>query len=183
MRHTIMTEKIARRGIHVPSELSADFLGQIHVRDVASTNVIALDGADTVAQVREWLASRGPETVHQGFPVLDDNGRLAGVLTRRDLNDPAAHGDVAVSSLVKRAPVVIFDDNSLQEARDHMVHERVGRLLVVRRAEPGKVTGILSRSDLLSAHLREISDSRHRESTPILQVMRFWRPAPAKRAK
>ncbi len=174
MRHTIMTEKIARRGVRVPSEFSADFLDQIHVREVASTNVIALDDKDTVGEVREWLATRKPETLHQGFPVVDGNGRLAGVLTRRDLLDLDLKADRPISELIKRPPVVIHEDNTLQEARNHMVHERVGRMPVVSREQSGKVIGILSRSDILSSHLQEIHESKKTERTPILHIIRFW---------
>ena len=174
MRNTIMTEKIARRGVRVPSELSADFLEQVHVRQVASANVIALDAADTVEEVRGWLATRAPETLHQGFPVIDGEERLIGVLTRRDLLDLAAAANDPIHRLIKRAPVVIYEDNTLREARDHMIEERVGRLPVVKRTAPGKVVGILSRSDLLSAHRREISESKVAERTANLRIMRFW---------
>jgi len=46
MRNSIMTEKIARRGIRVPTEYSADFLDQVLVRDVSSSKVIALADSD-----------------------------------------------------------------------------------------------------------------------------------------
>ncbi|HSR66204.1 MAG TPA: chloride channel protein, partial [Xanthomonadaceae bacterium] len=42
MRNTIMTEKIARRGVRVPTEYAADYLDQVLVRDSASRNVTAL---------------------------------------------------------------------------------------------------------------------------------------------
>src|SRR5205823_7483986 len=42
MRNTIMTEKLARRGVRVPMEYAADYLDQVLVRQVASKGVIAL---------------------------------------------------------------------------------------------------------------------------------------------
>jgi H+/Cl- antiporter ClcA/CBS domain-containing protein len=179
MRHTIMTEKIARRGVRVPSELSADFLGQVHVREMASTDVVALDGEDTVEEIQSWLRTRAPDTLHQGFPVMSADGqRLIGLLTRRDLLDLEVGKDQPIAKLIKRAPVVIHDDNTLLEARDHMVHERVGRLPVVTRANPHVVIGILSRSDILSAHLRELHEARVTEKTPFLRIVRFWDGGP-----
>ena len=173
MRHTIMTEKIARRGVKVPTEFAADLLDQIHVRDVASTNVIALDGEDTVQEVRDWLSTRAPETLHQGFPVIG-NGRMIGVLTRRNLLDLKIEPGQRITTLITRPPIVVYDDNTLREARDHMVKERVGRLPVVSRSAPEKLVGILSRSDVLSAHLSEIHEAAQPERTPILQIVRFW---------
>jgi predicted transcriptional regulator len=39
-----------------------------------------------------------------------------------------------------------------------MVREGVGRLPVVSRDDPGKVIGMLTRSDLLSAHKRRLEE-------------------------
>ena len=88
---------------------------------------------------------------------------LVGVITRRDLLDPAQNGDVLVSDLVRRPPVVVFEDSTLRDAADQMVIEEVGRLPVVRRDAPRQVVGIVSRSDLLAAHaprLRAARDAR-----------------------
>ena len=58
--------------------------------------------------------------------------------------------------------VVVYEDSSQREVADHMVREGVGRLVVVKREEPGRVLGIVARSDLLSAHGRRL-DEAHRE--------------------
>src|SRR5690606_13494351 len=42
MRNSIMTEKIARRGIRTPEEYLADTLDQVLVREVASTGIVSL---------------------------------------------------------------------------------------------------------------------------------------------
>ncbi|MDD5302675.1 MAG: chloride channel protein, partial [Elusimicrobia bacterium] len=52
MRHTIMTEKIERRGVRVPSEYAADHLDGVLVRDAASAAVVALAADLTVAEAR-----------------------------------------------------------------------------------------------------------------------------------
>ncbi|HEU4753149.1 MAG TPA: chloride channel protein, partial [Armatimonadota bacterium] len=161
MRHTIMTEKIARRGIRVPAEYAADYLEQVLVRSAASAPVVTLQAGDTLEKTRAWLAQRGPGTRHQGYPVLDKAGRLMGVVTRRDLMDPAHPGDRRIQELIRRPPVVAFEDNSLREAADHMVHEGVGRLPVVSPERPDHVIGIITRSDLLAAHKRRLQEASH----------------------
>ena len=45
-----------------------------------------------------------------------------------------------------------FPDMTLRDAADHMVRENVGRLPVITRADPSRVVGIITRSDLLRAH-------------------------------
>jgi CBS domain-containing protein len=161
MRNTIMTEKIARRGVRVPSEYLGDMLDRIIARDARSPTVVTLKAEDTVESARTWIQSRGPGTSHQGFPLLDALGLLVGVLTRRDLLNPAHEGGELLRSLVRRPPVVVFEDNSLREAADLMVLQGIGRLPVVAREAPRRVTGMLSRNDLLAA-TRHRLDEMHR---------------------
>jgi len=152
MRSSIMTEKLARRGARIRTEYAVDHLSHVLVRDGATTEVVSLKARDRLGDVRRWLASSAPGASHQGFPVLDEKGELCGVLTRRDLLDTARTDDVTIGSLVRRSVVVVYDDNTLREAADHMVRAGVGRLPVVSREAPRVVIGIVSRSDLLSAH-------------------------------
>src|SRR4029077_9921354 len=76
MRHSIMTEKIARRGVRTPAEYVPDELEQVLVRDVASKAVVALKAQDTLEQARHWLGSDDAGTRHSGFPVLNERGVL-----------------------------------------------------------------------------------------------------------
>src|SRR5690606_5830981 len=155
MRHSIMTEKLARRGAAVRTEYALDFLSQILVRDVMSRDLVTLRADQPLGEVRAWLASGAGGATHQGFPVLGADGRLAGVVTRRDLLGAETEAQL-VRDVVKRRPAVIFTDNTLREAADHMVRERVGRLAVVTRQAPLELVGIITRSDLLAAHERRL---------------------------
>jgi len=58
----------------------------------------------------------------------------------------------------------VFTDNSLRDAADQMVRAGVGRLPVVERHAPRKVVGMLSRSDLLSAHAGRLNAGKARRS-------------------
>jgi H+/Cl- antiporter ClcA/CBS-domain-containing membrane protein len=151
-RNSIMTEKLARRGANVRVEYTSDYLAQRLVRDVELGDVVTLRASDRLRDVREWLASAAPGSSHQGFPVVDARDQLVGVLTRRDLVGSTVDLSTPLSALVRRAPVVVFTDNSLRDAADQMVRAAVGRLPVVERAAPRTVVGMLSRSDLLGAH-------------------------------
>ena len=161
MRNTIMTEKIVRRGVRVPSDYAADYLDQINVGDACSRNVVSLRANETVAEVRRWLATDGLTTKHQGFPVLDDQGQLLGVVTRRQLYDATLADEARVRSLIQRAPLVVSEDHTLREAADHMVEREVGRLVVLSRQTPHRMVGIITRGDLLAAHARRLREARH----------------------
>ena len=164
MRNSIMTEKLARRGTMVRTEYAMDHLAQIVVRDAASRDPVTIAAEWTLADVRAWLAAGAGGATHQGFPVVDAHGILVGVVTRRDLlNGEAA--TLCVRDVVKRAPVVIFEDSTLRDAADHMVREGVGRLAVVSRAHPRHVAGMISRSDLLAAHAPRLRAREEREQS------------------
>ena len=160
MRNTIMTEKIVRRGVRVPADYSADYLDQVWVRDACSREVISLRGDQRLADVRNWLAHDSAASHHQGFPVLDPQGALVGVLTRRNLLNPNAATDATLASLIDRAPVVVRENHSVREAADHMIEADVGRLVVVDATDAQRMVGIITRGDLLSAHAQRLREAR-----------------------
>jgi CBS domain-containing protein len=157
-----MTEKIVRRGVRVPAEYEADFLDQLLVKDVATRTLVTLQGAQTVDEVRRWLAAHSPGSSHQGFPVLHDDGLLHSIVTRSVLLDPATPLQARLVELANRPPVVVHDHNTLREAADHMVRHGIGRLPVIEE-RTGKLVAIITRSDVLGAHRQRLAhDSESR---------------------
>jgi len=101
-----------------------------------------------------------PAARHQGFPVLDANNQLLGVVTRRDLTN-IRNVDVAeIGSLIRRSVLAVREDHSLREAADHMVEADVGRVIVLGKETPHRMVGILTRGDLLSAHAQRLREAR-----------------------
>ncbi len=156
LRTTIMTEKIARRGVRVPTEYAADYLEQVLLRDACSRDVVSLRTSQELGEVRHLIGSGRAQYQHQGFPVIDDAGRVRGVITRRTLLDPSEPNLRHIGDILVRAPVVVHEHHSLREAADHMVAENIGRLVVVGVDAPHPLVGILTRGDLLSAHGRRL---------------------------
>ncbi len=150
MKHSIMTEKMARRGTRASLEYGVDPLAQTSVGQVASDEPVVLAADETVGVTRARL--RADAVHHQGFPVLAlaaaGRSELLGVVTRRELED--ASGELPVRALVQQPAHVAYVDESVREAADRMIARGVGRLPVVTRAEPRVVVGMLTRSDLLA---------------------------------
>lgn len=160
MRNTIMTEKIARRGVRVPSEYASDYLDQIMAGDACSRDVVSLQATQALGDVRRWLMENHPAARHQGFPVLDANNQVLGVVTRRDLTDVRNADTEMVGALIKRSVLAVREDHSLREAADHMVEADVGRVIVLGKDAPHRMVGILTRGDLLSAHAQRLREAR-----------------------
>ncbi len=162
-RNSIMTVRLAQRGTVVASEYNVDYLSRVRVGEVATRDVVTLKASQPLVEVHAWIAVTISPGQHQGFPVLDDSGRLVGVVTRRNLMDASASGGTTVADAIRRPAAVVYADQTLRDAGDHMVRERVGRLPVVTRADPRTVIGIVSRSDLLYAHARRLDEEMRPE--------------------
>jgi CIC family chloride channel protein len=165
MKHTIMTEKIARRGVRVPVDYAADMLDQILVSGVASSNVVALRGDQTVEETRSWIAGHGSGSAHHGFPVVDVNGDLLGMVSRRDLLDFQEPAEKHVDKVMHGPFVVAFEDSSLRQAAELMAREGLGRLPVVDSKNPRRLIGILSGSDVRAALGRRLAEEEEAKQT------------------
>jgi CBS domain-containing protein len=149
MKNTIMTEKIARRGVLVPDEYGADFLDSVFARQFVNRPLVTLAAGDTVSAVRARIANG--ELAHQSYPVVDADGSLVGLVTRRDLFSVAGE-NVTVGACVKKAPIVAHPETSCRTVADIMTREKIGRVIIVARENERKALGIVTRGDLIGSH-------------------------------
>jgi chloride channel protein, CIC family len=167
MENSIMTERIARRGARVVGEYSADYLAQTLVRDCMTRDPVTVLDSVTVAEVRAQIDAPSHRS-QGGFPVVDGEGKLVGVVTRGDLLDEGLDPSRAVRDVLVRRPVVIHELNSAREAADHMIAEGVGRLPVVAPDDPRHLVGIIRRADLLAAHQTRLHAARSAEPSQLI---------------
>jgi CBS domain-containing protein len=141
-RQTLMTEKLARRGVFVPRRYAPDVL-QVHsARDAMTTNVEALPVHATMGDARRLLEVGG----HGAYPLVDDAGGCAGIVSRndllvRDLPDAAPVTDVATAEVLTVEP-----GDSLLTVLERMTEDGVDHVPVV---EHDRLVGICTRADLL----------------------------------
>lgn len=160
MPNTIMTEKLVRRGVKVPDEYRADPSEGIKVGVVCSRDLLTLNGKQKLAEVREWLLSGIPDYQFQGFPVLDDKGKLLGLVTRRTLLALDNNSADSVGALIKRPPVTVTEKDTLQAAIVMMVRNNTDRLAVLDGNK--KLVGVLTSSDILKVHQRQMEQNEQR---------------------
>ncbi len=82
-----------------------------------------------------------------GFPVLDDVGRLVGIVTRRDLK--AATPATPVREVMSTNLVTAPEGVSRDEALALMIGRRVEKLPLVDSADAGRLTGLITVKDLM----------------------------------
>ena len=91
-----------------------------------------------------------------GLPVVDEAGRLVGVLTEKDLLQIFDGRDAhTVESLMSRDPVSISVDDPLVDAVDILMANDFRRIFIL---ENGRLAGLISRSDLMPAILKALRE-------------------------
>jgi H+/Cl- antiporter ClcA len=174
MKRSILTEKIARRGLHLSQEYSVDPLEMLSVGEVMTTLVVSVQGSLPIQNlVLDYFVGPAAKR-HQGYPVLDDHGSLLGVVTKADLLDEwianrLVSGDanrlspIITYDVVNRAAITAMADETCRTAAQRMAQLGIGRLIVVDPNDPERVVGILARADLLKSRARLANEEIHRE--------------------
>ena len=167
MKTSIMTEKLARRGLRIHQDYEADVLQSTTVGEVMDTTIPVVPATMTVKDLADRIARRDPDYVrHQGFFVLDDKEQLAAVVTRGDILralEENHQGDLSVLQAGSRNVIVAHADDSVHEALQKILHAGVSRLPVVKRSDPKHVVGYLGRAAILSARQKRIEEEGLRE--------------------
>jgi len=167
LRHSLMTDKIARRGVAVGHELELDALGQFSVAQVMTPAVETVPISLPLGRLFERMYGGLDRPKHQGYPVVDEAGRLAGMVTRSDLPQFSLRDDlgwlVVADVMSTRKPILAWKNESLRDAAHRMIAAGVGRLPVVTPEDGTRIVGILSRSDLLKALACRHDEENRRE--------------------
>jgi CIC family chloride channel protein len=167
MRHSIMTEKLARRGLHVQQDYEVDPLHQVRVGEVMERDPPTLPARQSVTELADRIARHDPLLAHhQAFPILDADGRLAGIVTRGDVVralEAAPEGGATVLEAGSDDLVVAFPEETVHDALLRLLAHDVGRLPVVDRADPRKLVGYLSRASILEARLPRLAEEGVRQ--------------------
>ena len=101
------------------------------------------------------LAKLFQKTGHHGFPVMDDNGLLAGVVTQTDLERrlgaALANRKLIAGDIAAKNPFVAYPDQTLDRLIDS-VDESEARIPVVSREDSRRLLGVLGRHEIISAY-------------------------------
>jgi len=164
---SIMTEKLARRGLRIHQDYEADVLQQTLVAETMDPDAPTISGEVRVEELAERIARNDSAvTRHQGLIVLDEGKKMSGIITRGDVLralDKTPSGNITVSEAASRKVVVTYPDESIHEALAKMLRNNIGRLPVVERNDARRVVGYLGRPGVMAARLRRLHEEHVRE--------------------
>jgi CIC family chloride channel protein len=163
---SIYTLKLSRRGIRLQRGRDVDVLESVRVDEIMTQDDYAVSTDQTLVDLSETFSHER----HHGFPVLDEYGRLWGVVTITDLERAVA------ANKGRRTPVteigtpyerllVAFPDEPVGVVLRRMSPRGLGRLPVVSREDPHRLVGMVRREDVIRAYnvaLARRSELAHR---------------------
>jgi CIC family chloride channel protein len=175
LKRSILTEKVARRGFHLTREYSIDPLEILFVREVMRTKLAVLPAEATVEELRHIVLGQPRGRGQHLFPIVDEEQKLTGVVSRRQLRqlidtEPA---DVRLGKMA-RDPVTARPDEPLRLVVMRMAETDLTRLPVVEDSS-GRLVGIVSLQDLLGARVRNLQEERDRERVLEIRLPFFGR--------
>lgn len=165
-RASIMTEKLARRGLRIRQDYETDVLGQVTVAETMDHDIPQVPATMLLNDLAERIAKHDPEFAgHEGMVIVNAQGDLSGIITRGDvlraLRD--AGQDFTVLEAGTQDVVVAYPAESLDDASRKMLAADVGRLPVVDPQSPRRVLGYLGRRNVLAARLHRMNEEGIRE--------------------
>ncbi len=150
---SIYTIRLTRRGIHFVQGRDVDIMQAVQVREVMQEEVVKIN----VEQPLSVLYRRFQETNLLGFPVMDNDNLLWGVVTLQDLEKILSQETfnlrgMTVEEIGVTDPVTVFPDEPIWTAIQKMAPRGLARLPVVSRSNQRVLLGLISRSDILRAY-------------------------------
>lgn len=162
MDTTIMTEKIARRGVKTPHSYEPDVLEKLNVEDVVKTHSIIISESNTIQEVRNWVSEKNH---HQNnyYIVSNNEGAYKGILSALHLYSNKHKPEDTISSLIEQHNnIYIKLDDTLRTAVETMATENID-VLPVTAKESTTIIGTLSYHDIIASYKHGIDEHEKKE--------------------
>jgi H+/Cl- antiporter ClcA/CBS domain-containing protein len=158
LKRSILTEKIARRGLHLTREYSIDPFEVMRATDVMVplADMQTLPADMTIDRAVAFFT--GAEPRYKSYPVVDGTtGRVVGMATRgnilRWMVEGSHDGQTLRDAVSDASLVVAHPDDIIGRIADLMVEADIGRVPIVERGT-GRLHGLIARKDLLRIRAR-----------------------------
>lgn len=163
----LMDISLADAAIKVRALLRSLVQPVMKVAELMSQGVKTVRAGDPVSDAAAKMQRFG----HEGYPVLDENSRLVGLLTRRQVDRALSHklDQIPVRQVMRAGAVTVRPSHSMMRVQQLMIEEGWGQIPVTAEDDPETIIGIVTRTDLLRLLARPVGDSAETDTTDLLQ--------------
>ena len=126
--------------------MKLQFCQNITVEDVMTKKLKTVSPDLTVSELLNFMAKYH----YTGYPVVDEKGDFVGVVTLQEAAkiDKVNRDEIHVRDIVQADPVVCYPKERALEAFKKMRTYKIARIAVVDEANPKKILGLLTKTDL-----------------------------------
>ncbi len=139
---------LEKDGINI-KEYSSSYLQSFTIADAMTAKLDTVSNAMTLRDLHVLF----DKSDHTGFPVLDAEGKLMGIVTQRDLHtafDNNLSLEATVAEIMSTDLKVLSLNDNLNAAILKLYEFKIGRLLVVDDQDHKRLVGIITRSDIIN---------------------------------
>jgi CIC family chloride channel protein len=162
-QETIYSLKLVRRGIHLEQGQDVDIMQGVTVEEVMTTTVDTVSLDMTLLD----LSTEFSETHRHGFPVVDREGNLAGIVTIQDLErifeTDTIVGKTVADIATTEGLVMAYPHESMQTTLRRLGTRDIGRMPVVESEGSRKLVGVVHRKDIIGAYNQSIIKRSHKQ--------------------
>ena len=150
---SIYTLKLTRRGVNIARGRDVDVMQGVLVEEVMASDVEVVNIGMTI----EHLSDVFDFTHSHGFPVLDENDKLWGIVTVSDLDRGHSQelpGSTQIQEIatMRENLFVAYPDETIGDVLTRLGVRGLGRMPVVSREDPNHLLGMIRRADIISAY-------------------------------
>jgi len=155
-RETIYTAKLMRRGIDIRRLEETSPMRTVTAGEVMTRNFPTVPPTMPISE----LVARLRKTGHHGFPVVDKDGNLCGMVTLSDIEAVMSKGKpegITVGDIASKSVILAYPDQYLHDVLVSFGTRDVGRIPVVDRNNPKHLLGVLRRHDIIRAYTKTVT--------------------------
>ncbi len=170
---SIYTLKLTRRGVRLQRGKDVDVLQGVLVNEVMTQDIHTV----TKDVNLKGLSRVFNKTRHHGIAILDEQGKLWGMVTISDLEYAIHNGKALSTTTVAEIGTpyeklsVIYPDESIGDALNKMSQRGFGRLPVISRDDSKHLIGLIQRRDIIESY--QIARTKRAEIQHRTQRMRI----------
>ena len=151
--NSIYTSKLARRGINIDLGAGQDLMKMIRVKEAMSNEVMTIKPDKPLEIALQMIEDTG----HMSLPVVDDDGKLYGIITWTDIHTAALNHErhLTVEDYCVTDLITVNPEDTLDRALDCLGAREISHLPVVNKRQKDTLIGIITKGDIIKAYNKQ----------------------------